>query len=170
MEFIENINRQEYTDFVMNHTMSHFLKSYEWGEVSKERGLIPHYVGLKDNDVLVAAALLLEKKLPLGYSYYYIPRGYTVNYDNYELLKLFTDKIKEYAKKNKAIFFKIDPDIKLHTIDKDANVIADGTNNYKLVDDLKKIGFRRKKLNLYFENMQPRFTFRLDTTRYGCYS
>ena len=31
MEFIENINRQEYTDFVMNHTMSHFLKSYEWG-------------------------------------------------------------------------------------------------------------------------------------------
>lgn len=165
MEFIENINRQEYTDFVMNHTMSHFLKSYEWGEVSKERGLIPHYVGLKDNDVLVAAALLLEKKLPLGYSYYYIPRGYTVNYDNYELLKLFTDKIKEYAKKNKAIFFKIDPDIKLHTIDKDANVIDDGTNNYKLVDDLKKIGFRRKKLNLYFENMQPRFTFRLDTTR-----
>ena len=165
MKFVENINEDEYTKFVITHPYSHFLKSYEWGELSKSRGLIPHYVGLKEKEKLVATALILEKKLPLGYSYYYIPRGYTIDYNNYELLKNFTFKIKEYAKKNKAIFFKIDPDIKLHTIDKNANVVNDGNNNYELVNYLKKIGFYRKKLNLYFENMQPRFTFRLDTTK-----
>lgn len=165
MKFVENINEDEYTKFVITHPYSHFLKSYEWGELSKSRGLIPHYVGLKEKEKLVATALILEKKLPLGYSYYYIPRGYTIDYNNYELLKNFTFKIKEYAKKNKAIFFKIDPDIKLHTIDKNANIVNDGNNNYELVNYLKKIGFHRKKLNLYFENMQPRFTFRLDTTK-----
>lgn len=165
MEFIENIEENEYTTFVMNHPMSHFLKSYEWGQVSKYRGLIPHYVGMKEDGNLIATALLLEKKLPLGYSYYYIPRGYTIDYTNFKVLKLFTEKIKEYASHHKAIFFRIDPDIKLHTIDKEAKPIDDGNNNYELVDNLKKIGFHRKKLNLYFENMQPRFTFRLDVTK-----
>lgn len=165
MEFVENVCEKEYTEFVINHPKSHFLESYEWGEVSKLRGLIPHYVGLKDNKHLVATALILEKRLPLGYCYYYIPRGYVIDYDNFELISLFTDKIKAYAKKNKCIFFKIDPDIKLHSIDKNAKVIDDGYNNYELVKFLKKIGFHHKKLNLYFENMQPRFTFRLDTTK-----
>jgi len=162
MKFIEAIKEEEYTKFVINHSMSHFLKSYEWGQASKTRGLVPHYVGLKENNTLVATALLLEKKLPLGYSYYYIPRGYTIDYENCELLKIFTQKIKEYAKKNKAIFFKIDPDIKLHTIDKNAKVIENEPNNYELAKNLKSIGFKHKKLNLYFENMQPRFTFRLN--------
>lgn len=165
MKFIENIEEKKYTSFVINHKMSHFLKSYEWGKVSKSRGLIPHYVGLEENGKLIATALLLEKSLPFGYKYYYIPRGYTIDYSNYELLKIFTDNIKNYAKKHKAIFFRIDPDIMLHEIDKEAQIIKDGKNNYELVERLKSIGFKRKKLNLYFENMQPRFTFRLDTTK-----
>lgn len=161
MKFIDNIKRDDYTNFVLNHQTSHFLKSYEWGVVSRKRGLTPHYVGLEEKNKLVATALLLEKKLPFGYKYYYIPRGYTINYDDSNLLRKFTEEIANYAKRNKAIFFKIDPDIKLHTIDENANVIA-GDENYELVNTLKKIGFKHKKLNLYFENMQPRFTFRID--------
>lgn len=161
MEFIENIEREEYTKFVINHINSHFLKSYEWGVVSRKRGLTPHYVGLKDKNKLVATALLLEKKLPLGYKYYYIPRGYTIDYTNKDLLNKLTKEIAAYSKRNKAIFFRIDPDIKLHTIDENANVI-EGENNYELVNTLKELGFKHKKLNLYFENMQPRFTFRID--------
>ena len=59
MEFVENVCEKEYTEFVINHPKSHFLESYEWGEVSKLRGLIPHYVGLKDNKHLVGTALIL---------------------------------------------------------------------------------------------------------------
>ena len=128
MEFIENIEREEYTKFVINNINSHFLKSYEWGVVSRKRGLTPHYVGLKDKNKLVATALLLEKKLPLCYKYYYIRRGYSIDYTNKDLLNKLTKEIAAYSKRNKAIFFRIDPDIKLHTIDENANVI-EGENN-----------------------------------------
>lgn len=165
MEFITNIKEDEYTKFVINNKMGHFLKSYEWGQASKYRGLIPHYVGLKDKNKLKATALILEKKLLLGYSYFYIPRGYTIDYADKDLIKTFTIHIKEYAKKCKAIFFVIDPDIKLRNIDKDAKEIKDNDNNYELVTYLKSIGFKHKKLNYYFENMQPRYTFRVDVTR-----
>lgn len=160
MEFIENVEKEEYSKFVQDHKYSHFLKSYEWSEVAKLKGWIPFCVGLKENNKLVATALLLKKRLPLGYSYFYIPRGYTIDYSNYDLIEEFTKEIDKFTKKHKSLFFKIDPDIKLHTIDKEANVI-EGENNYELVNILKKIGFKRKKLNKFFENEQPRFTFRI---------
>lgn len=162
MEFITDIEKEEYSKFVMNHEMSHFLKSYEWGQAAIHRGQIPHYVGVKNKNKLVATALLLEKKLPLGYSYFYIPRGYTVDYNNHELVEFLTKNIAEYTKKRKSLFFKIDPDIFLHKIDKDAKVIEGAENNYELVEYLKKIGFKHQKLNLFFEGEQPRFTFRVD--------
>ena len=164
MEFITNIEKKEYETFVENHKHSHFLHSYAWGEVSKTRGLTPHYIGVKENNKLIAATLLLQKQLPSGYSYFYIPRGYCLDYNNKDLLKFLTENIKDYTKKYKSIFFEIDPDIKLHTIDKNGNKI-DGENNYKLVEDLKKIGYHHKKLTYFFESNQPRFTFRVDTTK-----
>ena len=159
MEIFE-MNENEYRSFTEKNRSTHFLQSYEWGEVSKERGLKPFLLGLKDNGKVVATALLLKKDLLLGYSYFYIPRGYTIDYKNKELVKAFTNEIKEWCKRKKGIFFKIDPDIKLHTIDSNANKI-DGEDNYELVNFLNSIGFKRRKLTKFFETMQPRFTFRI---------
>jgi len=165
MEFIENIKEKEYTEFVINHPNSHFLKAYEWGEVAKIRGFVPYYVGMKEKNKLIATALLLQKKIPLGYSYFYIPRGFAIDYNNYKLIEKFTKEIAKFVKKHKGIFFKIDPDIKLHTIDENAEVIKEEENNYELVNNLKKIGYKHQKLTKFFESTQPRFTFRVDLTK-----
>ena len=99
MTFEDNISKEEFDKFVENHEYSHFLKSYEWGEISVYNGWEPLYVGLKKDKKLVATALLLKKNLPLGYSYFYIPRGYTIDYRDYELVKYFTECINNYTKK-----------------------------------------------------------------------
>lgn len=165
MEFVKDIKEKEYTEFVINHPYSHFLKSYEWGEVGKIRGFIPYYVGIKENKKLVATALLLQKKLPLGYSYFYIPRGFAIDYKNYKLIEKFSKEIAKFIKEKKGIFFKIDPDIKMHTIDENAEVIKNEENNYELVEQLKKIGYKQQKLTKFFESTQPRFTFRINLTK-----
>lgn len=154
------LSESEYRNFT-DKKKAHFLESYEWGELSKKRGFTPYYVGLKDNDEIVASALLLKKNLVLNYSYFYIPRGYTIDYNNFDLVKTFTLEIKKFCKDKNGIFFRIDPDIKLHTIDENAKEI-DGENNYKLVNFLESIGFKHRPLTKYFETMQPRFTFRID--------
>ena len=102
MIFVENIPKEEYDTFTKNHLKSHFLQSYDWGEFARrEKNFIPHYVGLKEDDKLVATALLLQKKLPLGLSYLYSPRGFVVDFQNFELLKTFTQEIKKFAKSTK---------------------------------------------------------------------
>ena len=64
MHFIENVNKDDFEEFVKNNPYkSHFMQSYYWGNVMKEKNFIPHYVGLEDDGKLVATALLLQKKL-----------------------------------------------------------------------------------------------------------
>ena len=165
MNFIENIEKERYEEFVKKHPKSHFLQSYAWGEFAKEeKNLTPHYVGLENNKhQLVAATLLLEKHLPLGYSYLYAPRGYVINFKDYELLKTLTEEIKKYAKKKKAIFVKIDPDIIYHEEDCNQEVIIEKDD--QAYQSLKKLGYRHLGFTKNFETMQPRYSFRIDLTK-----
>ena len=158
MQLVE-LKEKEYREFTKNNN-AHFLQSYEWGEVSVLRKNKVYYLGLKDKDKIVASALVLEKKLYSKYTYFYIPRGYTINYKDKELLRIMTEEMIKFAKSHHAIYFKIDPAIKLHTINEKAEVI-DGLNNYDVVNNLESLGYKHLKLTKYFETCQPRFTFRI---------
>lgn len=149
MEFITNISEQEYEEFVFNHNKSHFMQSYYFGQIKKEKGFIPYYVGIKENNKLICTALLLYKKLIGKYGYFYSPRGPLVDYNNETILNIFTKYLKEFAKRNHCLFIRIDPDIELN-------------DNEKVISNLKKIGYKHKGFNTGFENEQPRFTFRLN--------
>ena len=164
MIFVENIDIKEYEEFVENNAFkSHFLQSSLWGEFCrKEKKLIPHYVGIKEDNKLVCAALLLEKKLVLGYSYFYAPRGYVINFDDFDLLKLFTSELKKYVRKNKGIFIKIDPDVIINKYNYKDELI-DIENN--TVEDLKKLGYKHMGYTQRFETSEPRFSFRIDFTQ-----
>ncbi len=161
MEFITKIEEKEYENFVSKNKKSHFMQSYYWGEVMKYKNFIPHYVGIKEDGILVATALLLEKKMFKSLSYFYCPRGYIMDYSNYNLLEKFTAELIKYAKQKHAIYIKIDPDIKRHNLDVDGNV-DDSYNNYALMRELSKLGYKHKGFNTEFVNEQPRFTFRLN--------
>ena len=84
MKFVEQVTKEKFDGFNKKNSKSHFMHSYAWGEFARaEKNLFPHYVGLEnDNNELVATALLLEKRLPFHYTYFYVPRGFTIDYDN----------------------------------------------------------------------------------------
>ena len=105
MKFINKVTKEEYETLWKNTPNNHFMQSYEWGEAQqKNRGYTSFYVGLKDdNDKLVAAALLLKKKTPFNMCYFYFPRGFTMDYNNQEYLKDFTNGLKNFLKDQNAI-------------------------------------------------------------------
>lgn len=164
MKFIENVEKYRYEKFVKGHKKAHFLQSYAWGEFSKEcKNLIPHYVGMEDSKGnLLATALLLEKKLPLGFSYFYSPRGFVIDFNDYDLLTDFVYEIKKYAKKNKAIFVKIDPDIILNRFDNNDEIKDHDLESDDIIDKLKELGFNHLGFTKNFETSQPRYTFRIN--------
>ncbi len=163
MKFIDNIDKKEYDDFVISNNKSHFLQSYNWGVFSKEKkGLIPVYVGLKDKkNKLVAATLILQKKLPLGYSYFYAPRGFIIDFNDKELLTEFVNNLKKFCKKKKAVFLKIDPDLIWSSKDSKENIIANEKEIKKIFESLKDLKFKHLGFTKNFDITQPRYTFRL---------
>lgn len=160
--FVENVNKEEFNNFAIinkDKIKTHFLGSYEWGELSEKRNWIPYYVGVKKDGELVATAVLLKRNLVFGYTYVYCPRGFSLDYTNLDLVEYITRGIKEFCINQRALFFRIDPDLKLHTIDLNGNIL-EGESNESLVDYLKSIGYLHKPLTYAFEGEQPRFTFR----------
>lgn len=164
-EEIKDLNN--YEEFVKNYDNAHFMQSIYWGDVMRYKNFTPHYVVLKENDKIIASALMLKKNLIGKYCYYYVPRGYVIDYKNFDLIKIFTDHIYNYAKANKAIFVKIDPDLKLHDLDLDGNVVGE-ENTFDLLHFLEKIGYKHMGFFKSFvgaHGEQPRYTFRLNLDR-----
>ncbi len=161
---LKNLEKEQFDEYIVNHkSKSHFLQSLSWGEFAKiKKNLTPFYLGLvDDNDNIVAATLLLEKKLPMNLCYFYAPRGFVIDYKKKEILRTMTQKVVEFAKNKKAIFVKIDPDI----IKTSFNYLNEENRNsdyQEIFQTLKEIGFKHQGFTKNFETMQPRYTFRID--------
>ena len=166
MTLVDNLTKKEYISFFKQSKYNHFLQSYEWGEASKAKGQIPIYIGMRDdNGKIVAATMALKKNTPLNMCYLYAPRGIIIDYENDELLEEFTHLLKDYLKKINAIYFKIDPGIIYQEIDEEAKPIECGENNYQLFEKLTSLGYKHQGFTTLFTRNQPRFTFRIDTTK-----
>lgn len=167
MEFITQLSEKEYRSFWEKSNLNHFMQSYEWGQIcQKNRQQIPYYVGLKDKNQIVAAALLLKKETPLKMCYFYAPRGFTLDFGNQQLLRKFTAELKTFLKKENAIYLKIDPPIEYQTIDENALPIKGEKNNYLIFNNLLKLGYRHQGFNKLYEGNQPRYTFRTYYNQY----
>lgn len=93
--FREDLGREEFNSLAVTKksaVKAHFLGSYEWGEVSARRNRTPYYTGVYEDGKLVATALVLKRSLIAGYTYFYIPRGFTMDYSDRELLEFITSR------------------------------------------------------------------------------
>ncbi len=162
-ELTENITEDEAYGLMMTPGVkSHFLGSEAWGRVSARNNWTPFRIGVKKDGKLAAAVLLLKKDLPLGYSYFYIPRGFVMDYSDRGLLAEVTKAVDAFCRRHRSLYFRIDPDIKLHTIDSEGRPV-EGSDNTGLVEELVKLGYTHRPLSYLFDSQQPRFTFRIAT-------
>ena len=153
-----SLSKEEFKKYADKHPQITFHQTEEWANLKKVNGWEAHYIGLKEDNKIKAAALLLSKNIPvIKKKMFYSPRGFLIDYNDYDLLKEFTDKIKEYAKKEKGIFIKIDPYVEYQERDNDGNIVEDGYNNKKSVDNLIKLGYKFFGFNTMQDTLQPRW-------------
>ena len=105
----------------------HFLQTYEWGQVKAKYGWQPIYLvwdeqgKMKEerNDLssfifpVQAACLVLKRTAFRRFSIFYAPKGPVMDWTNESLRKRVLDDLHSFAKKQGAIFLKLDPDVVL---------------------------------------------------------
>jgi lipid II:glycine glycyltransferase (peptidoglycan interpeptide bridge formation enzyme) len=159
-----NLSKKEFKDFADKHPQITFHQTEEWANLKKVNNWESYYIGLEKNKKIVAGALLLAKTLPIiKKKMFYSPRGFLIDYNNKELLEEFTKEIKKFVKKEKGIFVKIDPYVEYQEHDNNGNIVENGYNNKKSVENLKKLGYKFYGFNLMQDTLQPRWMHVIDT-------
>ncbi len=156
---IQEIKKEEFNNLSKTFDDVTFYQTSNWADLKAYTGWKPLFIKYDDK----AAALILLKKMPLLNSYMaYSPRGYLIDYTNKEVLEEFNKELIPFLKKKKVFELIIDPYVLLNQRDIDGNIVENSFDNTSIVNNLIKIGYRHTGFNLYYENLQPRFLFRLN--------
>ena len=163
---IKELTIAEFDNFAKNHELGSYYETSSYALLMAENNYEYDLIGYVDElGVLKAAALILIKKLNMSTKYGYSPKGFLIDYFDYDLLKSFTLALKEYYQK-KLAFIKINPEIAIGEINKYSK-ITNYNQNIIIRDYLKDLGYTKLKDNLYFEAIFPRFNAILNLEEYS---
>ena len=139
------LKEKEFKKFLDNSNEKTFLQTPSIAHLREKEGWTPYYLGVKENNKIICATMIVSKKRHFGKYEFYAPRGFLIDYKNYELLKYFTEEIKKFVKKNNGYIFRIDPYVINIERDIDGNIKENGINNKEIIDNLKRLGYKKEK-------------------------
>lgn len=141
----------------------HPLQSWQWGLFKERWGwqVFPLSLSVADNPEdgqPLAAALVLKRKAPrLPFSIIYVPKGPLLDYNYPPLRRVVLAQLEGFARQERAIFIKIDPDVIAGWGIEDIQRSPIGA---KFVEELEVRGWRFSQDQIQFRN-----TVQLDLTR-----
>jgi lipid II:glycine glycyltransferase (peptidoglycan interpeptide bridge formation enzyme) len=149
----------------------HFLQTYEWGQVKAKYGWVPYYAVWTDDGKFrvstnyelpitnnyVAAALILKRQilsrgLVARLSILYSPKGPLMDWSNESLRTRVLNDLQAFAKKQGAIFLKIDPDVILGRGVPNSGEDAIDNTGQIVVSDLTRRGWGISAEQIQFKN------------------
>lgn len=139
--------------------MASFMQEYEWSDIKDNWGNF--HCGLYKDNILVGVCLILVKTIFKNIKLFYIPRGYLIDFTNFEDLEEMTKNIRMLAKENNAYVVKINPNFCISDNSfKDEEVEHNYSNDYKIKhNNLIKLGYKHTGINKEFgKNFQPQYS------------
>lgn len=153
---LKELTDQEFINFTTNCSLKSIYQTPEYGLIMRNQGFKPLLLGLLKDEIVIAATLILINKEE-GFKYAYAPRGFIMNYEDFYLLKDFTNQIKNYLGKMGIIGIKINPLI-IKSIYDFNNQTKETNPKYNLIfESLKNNGYYHLGYNNFFEALKPRF-------------
>lgn len=161
MAIIE-MSKKEFDQFAFKHEYRSFYQTSQYGTLMSKHGYTPLYLGLNEGGVIRAATLILVKN-QLGIKTGYSPRGYLIDFNDYELVADFTNHLKKHLQKINIVSVTIDPHITHLERDKKGKPLNTRQYGVNISESLKRLGYEHGGFNLYFENLKPRWNMVLKT-------
>ncbi len=151
---IKELTKKEFDDFIQSAQNTSLYQTSAYGMAMENQNYRPIYVGLFNGGTIVAGTLILITDRG-GFDYGYCPRGFIIDYNDFELVEIWTKELKRFLSKYNLIAIKLCP------------LIEKSTFNYdKIFDHMKRLDYYHFGYNYYFEALKPRYeaVINLDTS------
>jgi peptidoglycan pentaglycine glycine transferase (the first glycine) len=148
LEILKEKDLEAYRQFIMGSEKGHFMQTPEWGSVKsawKWEAVVEKNAA---GEIVGAMAVLIRRVPGLPFTLLYAPRGPVCDIKDREVFSRLLGGVRALAVKYKAYLFKIDPDV----------VATDET----FLETLRSFGFSLHGDGKNFDDIQPRFVFRLN--------
>lgn len=153
---IKELTNDEFKRFSDKFNMKSIYQTVEYALIMQAQKFDSLLLGLvDDSNQIVAASLILIEHLS-KFKYAYAPRGFLIDYNNYNLLSTFTKEIKTYLGKKSVMAIKISPLIIRNIYDKKNNILTKNSYFGNVFNNLQKLGYTHLGYNHYFEALKPR--------------
>ena len=107
-------DRQRWHTTLLALPANHVLQSWDWGQVKEHHGWVPHRLCWERDGKTVAAAQMLRRPLPhTPWGVMYVPKGPALDYSQSGLLDRVLADLEGFARRQRAVLIKIDPDVDL---------------------------------------------------------
>ncbi len=154
---LKELTNSEFARFTDYYNIHSVYQTKEYAFVMNNQNFESVFLGLVDEKgQILAASLILIDKIH-NFKYAYAPRGFLIDYHNFELLELFTKEIKKYLGKRNVIAIKLNPYLLRYTHEPWNRLIRKDTNYDLCLDHLKQLGYRHLGYNHFFESLKPRY-------------
>jgi len=160
MQFKELTN-EEFINFTNEFNLKSIYQTPEYGLIMNNQNYSHTLVGLVENEKVIAASLILIKK-ENGFKYAYAPKGFLINYEDYNLLNIFTNNLKKYLSKKQVVAIKINPIITKAIYNFESDAIIENQKYEYLYNRLNLNKYYHLGYNDFFESLNPRFEAILD--------
>ncbi len=140
---LEELTEEEFENFSKNHPLRNFMETIEIGNLRKKNGWSVKYLGLKEDNELVGATMLLSRKRHFNKYEFYALRGPLLDYSNDRQVEIFLKGLKDYVKNNKGYCLRLDPYLPIRRYENDKELEVPKTNIMKI---LKKLEFKKNDI------------------------
>ncbi len=153
---------QAWNELIACLPLPHLLQTWEWAQVKSKYGwkAMPFIWYGSPGPVqgpVVASAMVLKRTVPIGgfaakLSVLYIPKGPNLDWNNAPLRRIVLDDLQAFAKRQGAIFVKIDPDVVLGTGLPDTTGAVEYAGGQAVRSDLEQRGWLFSQDQIQFRN------------------
>jgi len=154
---IRQLSIFEFDKFALSHPLSSYYQTSNYALFQSEQGNDYDLIGLvNEKNEIIAASLIVIKKINIFFSYGYAPRGFLMNYYDEAIIKEFTTKLKKHYYNKNVAFIKVNPEIEIGQIDFKKQAITYNRNR-NIANTLKKYNFKKLSGNKLFETKLPNY-------------
>lgn len=150
---MESYQGANWNDVIASLPGAHILQTWEWGQFKSHYGWQPLLKIWKDRrDKSSAAAMILKRSVPGGFSVLYVPRGPLLDWENISQVIDVVRGLQLVAKEEKAIFIKMDPEIILGTGIPSSTDDRINSSGESVTAQIRALGWRYSQDQVQFRN------------------